>query len=330
MVRGMIHFLLLSGLSLRRASCMRGSELADAQELEVLDESTGKDCPAGGGLWRAKAGGLDTGGVYGKIIEVQEVRGNCGTKSSPQAYVLKAAYDVDNPTGKVPKFATDSIKSEVKAMVAAKDCPGVMSVFDAKPCLEKGGKRARNCDKMEEWKTASTAAFVMPKMDGGTLDNWLQLDYQLRPLQKNLQKCAMGLAQQLYDALLCLHTAGYIHGDLKPDNVFLSKVPSSTPDACPGQLWLADLGLVQEIGTAAGQYGGGYAGSTHLPAGMFEDAPAGKDSLGITAGQEAGKFYVKADIDLCSFDYMLDGRLFITSSSFEGLPTNCGPMGARS
>jgi serine/threonine protein kinase len=69
---------------------------------------------------------------------------------------------------------------------------------------------------------------VMPRLEGATVETVLA---GVGPL--SIPR-SLWLARQVAEALECLHTAGWVHGDVKPENVLLS--PS-------GHATLLDLGL---------------------------------------------------------------------------------------
>jgi len=307
--------------------CVR--DLKDVGITESVLEKDGaglqkSDCK--GDLWRPFGKWKKTGN-WGKVFEVQKLRGNCGTIRSG-SYVMKRGLDNEIDTQK-------TFKGEIAAMSAAKDnrCTGIIELEDGDPCVEtEGTGKAKTCSAakksdLNDWMAVKPVGFVMPKKDGGTLKEWLMVDNFGGSKQPNFHLCAAGLLDQVQAALDCLHRAEYIHGDLKADNIFLSKVPNNPKtkaQKCPAQVWLADLGLSKKIGTVDKQWTG-YSCSTHLPAGIFSDAPTNSDTLSIVDAQ--GNFEASAAIDLCSFRFMV-GNLG-ASHLFEGLPANCGIMGAR-
>jgi serine/threonine protein kinase len=81
-----------------------------------------------------------------------------------------------------------------------------------------------------------TAAYVvMPYLEGATIEAAIQ------PSRRLSTATALWVARQVAEALAALHEHGWVHTDVKPDNVFLS------PD---GHVTLIDLGLAQRIGWA--------------------------------------------------------------------------------
>ena len=73
--------------------------------------------------------------------------------------------------------------------------------------------------------------FVLPYMDGGTLRDRLQREHQL-PLKE-----AVEITCTVADALAHAHQQGYIHRDVKPENILLSN----------GEACLADFGIARAI-----------------------------------------------------------------------------------
>src|ERR1700741_3859029 len=73
--------------------------------------------------------------------------------------------------------------------------------------------------------------FVLPYMDGGTLRTRLQREHQL-PLEE-----AVRIACTIADALAHAHQQGYVHRDVKPENILFSD----------GEACLADFGIARAI-----------------------------------------------------------------------------------
>ncbi|CAE7524820.1 Scn11a [Symbiodinium pilosum] len=71
--------------------------------------------------------------------------------------------------------------------------------------------------------------------------------------------------------MACLHRAGYIHGDLKADNMFYKGLDKN---GCPAGVVLADFGLSQPLNsqmpTFEAKY---YPGSFHLVDSLFSGKP---------------------------------------------------------
>ncbi len=75
--------------------------------------------------------------------------------------------------------------------------------------------------------------FVSPYLEGATLRSALDCSVPL-----NLPQI-LWVARQLAEAVQCLHSAGWIHGDIKPENVIVSPAGHAT---------LIDLGFAKRIG----------------------------------------------------------------------------------
>ena len=82
----------------------------------------------------------------------------------------------------------------------------------------------------------SPAYIVMPLVEGVTLASALSTKPVLPPGH------TLWIARQTAEALAALHEAGWLHGDVKPDNVIVQ------PD---GHATLIDLGFAQQLGEAA-------------------------------------------------------------------------------
>lgn len=90
--------------------------------------------------------------------------------------------------------------------------------------------------------TASAPYLVMPRLEGMSMEVHLQTE-TLKPLP-----VALWLVRQIAQGLESLHEAGWIHGDVKPENAMVA--PS-------GHVTLVDLGFATRIHTVAGhQYRG--------------------------------------------------------------------------
>mmetsp|Transcript_52761 Transcript_52761/g.98802 ORF Transcript_52761/g.98802 Transcript_52761/m.98802 type:complete len:192 (+) Transcript_52761:205-780(+) len=169
-------------------------------------------------------------------------------------------------------YAQGQNVQEMIVMSDAKSCEHVMHYTDGKPCVD--GRRLQ-------------FSYVAPEMKGD-LKTWLKgASMSLR------KKCVQGIYKELWEGMLCLHAAGWIHGDIKIDNVFIE---SQTPDYCPTGIRLADFGLSYKRNSTFKKYRSSqYMGSVYLPDSVFEGHG---DSLKISQGPHE----VKAStlIDLCS------------------------------
>eukprot|EP00746_Dinoflagellata_sp_MGD_P027600 gnl/MRDRNA2_/MRDRNA2_165130_c0_seq1.p1 gnl/MRDRNA2_/MRDRNA2_165130_c0~~gnl/MRDRNA2_/MRDRNA2_165130_c0_seq1.p1 ORF type:complete len:253 (+),score=20.64 gnl/MRDRNA2_/MRDRNA2_165130_c0_seq1:40-798(+) len=117
-----------------------------------------------------------------------------------------------------------------------------------------------------------------------------------------------------------LHKAGYIHGDIKTDNILYAGVDTR---GCPTGLRLTDFGLSFRIGSQQSKYDRSYyAGSWHLPACLFEGQVC--QLLGVSSSYS--KFIADERIDYCSYtDLMVTFGPAPKLISAKG--GNCGPMG---
>ncbi|MEM7675958.1 MAG: serine/threonine-protein kinase [Myxococcota bacterium] len=87
-------------------------------------------------------------------------------------------------------------------------------------------------------------ALVMEHVAGPTVDS-------LRGGEPIPLHQAIGIAQQLVDAVLAAHRAGVIHRDLKPDNLLLDADPRAPGSAVP-QLKVVDFGIAKVAGPSKG------------------------------------------------------------------------------
>jgi serine/threonine protein kinase len=76
---------------------------------------------------------------------------------------------------------------------------------------------------------------VMPRIEGATMQAHLEMA-QTKPLP-----VALWLVRQMAQALAAIHAAGWIHGDVKPDNVIVGP---------GGHVTMIDLGFATQIHTA--------------------------------------------------------------------------------
>lgn len=84
--------------------------------------------------------------------------------------------------------------------------------------------------------TASAPYLVMPRLEGVTMSVHLQSE-TLKPLP-----VALWLVRQIAQALDALHQGGWIHGDVKPENVMVG---------ASGHVTLVDLGFATRVHTVA-------------------------------------------------------------------------------
>merc|ERR1712224_1108726 len=89
--------------------------------------------------------------------------------------------------------------------------------------------------------------------------------------------------------LRCLWKAGYIHGDLKADNVLYEGVD---PEQCPSGVRLTDFGLSRERGLPMVTYSTDfYEEATHLPEFLFT--------------HEESEVEATSKIDICSLKTLM-------------------------
>jgi serine/threonine protein kinase len=84
---------------------------------------------------------------------------------------------------------------------------------------------------------------VMDLLPGESLRRRLRRDYRLEP------RNALWIARQTAEALAALHRAGFVHGDVKPDNIRI---------LAEGQAMLLDLGFAHRYGENAAFWEQGY------------------------------------------------------------------------
>merc|ERR1719375_1637359 len=93
-------------------------------------------------------------------------------------------------------------------------CPGVMELTDDKPCHYKGSGALP---------TSPIVGYVSPMMRG-SLWKWLDGKDPAQggrpPSPQKRATCATRVHSQLKAALTCFHEAGFIHFDIKGDNVY--------------------------------------------------------------------------------------------------------------
>lgn len=99
-----------------------------------------------------------------------------------------------------------------------------------------------------QYQNSEQQGLLFPFYAGGNLQSFLEQEPDLS--QSEICYLALGIVQ----ALQTLHSAGYVHLDLKPDNILLdTSLP--IPDSDIGQPVLADFGLTKKIGIDS-SYGG--------------------------------------------------------------------------
>jgi serine/threonine-protein kinase len=130
-------------------------------------------------------------------------------QGSPRSdYVVKIIHQ----TVQADPEAARQIRSEAAAAASARH-PHLISVLDA----QLNGTRP---------------FIVMPRIEGTTLSGFLQTASLPLPV-------ALWVARQTAQALETLHRSGWIHGDVKPDNLLMDS---------RGHVTLIDLGFAQRVG----------------------------------------------------------------------------------
>ena len=127
----------------------------------------------------------------------------------------------------------------------------------------------------------------------------------------------------------CMHEAGYMHGDLKPDNVLFEDFDA---DGCPKGIQLADFGLSHELGKPHMKFPKQYYNISWHEAGTVFNGVT--DPFKLTTkvkvnGKYKMHYVVDSRLDECSFA-MLMYELFNerVPSIQEHLGKGaCGPMG---
>jgi serine/threonine protein kinase len=168
---------------------------------------------------------------------------------------------------------------EIESLRRAKDCAGLLQMMDY-------------FEDRHLWSGHSYVYIVTEACDGGTLENALRTPPQTGA--GNEQRKLLGdwrqftdpeiafLLLQLLDALLALESAGIVHRDIKPDNIFIhcgdafqySPSPATGSDPFTWRLTLGDFGLakiVQPIEPAAlAEYATFLSSSTETSTGQHE------------------------------------------------------------
>jgi len=191
-------------------------------------------------------------------------------------------------------------------------CQHVAPLFDPTPCLD---------DVL-----ILTGAYVTLKMEMD-LQKWYKNYAQWNEHVR--KECQGTIARQLAYGLSCLHTAGahgFMHGDLKMDNVLVESIDLDT--GCPRGLRLIDFGLSHALGSVVKKHRQVFfKGSAHLPDSVFEGAP---DTLSLTLETNPNMFYASSHIDWCSYVYIMNSKFHYTPprNAFKiAKATSCGRMG---
>ena len=247
--------------------------------------------------------GLDSSMM--EITETTNETETCGTKGKPSYEITGklgqgnwgAVYKVRTKTGrkyqyfalKVPLAANPQAAAEnVKEanIMGAVHCMGVLPLVEKAPCVAQNGQLS--------------TAFVT-KLMPGDLQKWSE---QASQSKKN--KCIEKISNEIYSGLKCFHKAGYVHGDIKPDNILYSSIDDQ---GCPEDIILADFGLTTKVGELNTKFDHKWWKiSFHIPETMFDGV---KDPLGLTEtarlknGGTVPVVTMKPVLDLCSFAFLL-------------------------
>jgi len=241
-------------------------------------------------------------GVLESAISVSGVLGNWFESASQYYYyAMKVPLEGDEE-------AEDAAEHEISVMAAAKDhqCMNVLPLLDEDPCVD--GERMIN-------------AFVT-KLLPWDMDKW-QREYEVNA------ECFDVVFDAVRSGLDCMHEAGYMHGDLKPDNVLFEDFDA---DGCPKGIQLADFGLSHELGKPHMKFPKQYYNISWHEAGTVFNGVT--DPFKLTTkvkvnGKYKMHYVVDSRLDECSFA-MLMYELFNerVPSIQEHLGKGaCGPMG---
>jgi serine/threonine protein kinase len=146
----------------------------------------------------------------GRWSRVYRARPKAAGAAAPCDYAVKVAREADGDDAALPRQMLAREASIGRAVAH----PHLVSILAAQG-------------------DSSAAYVVMPYLDGTTVEA------AIRPTRRLPAATALWVARQVAEALAALHEHGWVHTDVKPDNVFLS------PD---GHATLIDLGLAQRIG----------------------------------------------------------------------------------
>eukprot|EP00421_Protoceratium_reticulatum_P071995 CAMPEP_0168423918 /NCGR_PEP_ID=MMETSP0228-20121227/34555_1 /TAXON_ID=133427 /ORGANISM="Protoceratium reticulatum, Strain CCCM 535 (=CCMP 1889)" /LENGTH=492 /DNA_ID=CAMNT_0008437893 /DNA_START=99 /DNA_END=1577 /DNA_ORIENTATION=+ len=223
-----------------------------------------------------------------------------------------------------PDRRAHSWLQEATAMHQTKMCvaEGIVKMVDAQPCLrENKGDFVR-----QEF------SMVVQLIPGGK-DLWKWLVQSARSLISTCFSPSQPLLASLANQVKCVHQAGLLHQDIKPDNVFIQM---KAPNKCPDQVHLGDFGLAERFKDSNNEvlFSGVFnakdiSRAGHMPTSVFA---TGEDVLRLKQGIYANQFKLSTNIDWCSFIYMfkqfkLDVADWLAANKYitEGL--DCGMMG---
>jgi len=229
-------------------------------------------------------------------------------------------------------------EQEGPAMEAASKCSdqGMVKMIDRKPCLQFAiavQPEDGTPPQMEmEWQRMP--GYVMNFIEGTDLRRWSRDTAKLGKGKWN--ECfnpehENGLFKSLAEQLACFHGQGWVHQDLKADNVFLGK---DGQDGCPTSIHLGDPGIAEKTYTLTGTLTGTFPESSydrcnHMVDSVFEMYSTGQsraeqgvpDSLVVREETEevsrdgkkrqVFKYKVVPDIDWCAFITMWEDTALV-------------------
>lgn len=215
-------------------------ELTNGKRLQAV-----KLDPAPGlaNLWRQQGAWLlflPLGAVLGFVLWLKTHRSSSPESSSPQAVSSIGKYRIQETIGKggmAEVFRAYSVEDPDRMPVALKLMhPGTVLEKDANDRFRREIKasldlRHPNLAEIHDWGESEDGRLylVSELLEGETLRDRMKRDGGISHgfICDNLR--------QLSEALAYLHERGYIHRDIKPDNIFLNS---------DGKLKLVDLGIV--------------------------------------------------------------------------------------
>lgn len=245
-------------------------------------------------------------GAYGSVHTVQDNKRSLMMSGKKQRFYA----------AKIPsKGGEEEARREIEVLTKTKElnCLHVLKLVEKDPCMKVSGKDYLFKD-----------SFVVDLLPSDLR--------QIRSSEGTLPaKCFRPVFDAIRSGLDCLHKAGYIHGDLKADNVLFE---ATDADGCPTGIQLADFGLSKKIGEFTPKFPFPfYLRCYHEPATMFEQIP---DTFNVSAwkpygGRQKWHFQAEPRLDECSFALLMY-RLFgerVPEIQEELGRGACGPMGPQ-
>ena len=98
---------------------------------------------------------------------------------------------------------------------------------------------------------ADPPRIVMEFMEGGNLKDYLEQDAFF--YSTNWEAAVRKAVRQIAEALAHVHGKGYVHSDVKPQNIFLTRKPKDPSDLPSVDFKLGDLGSAVRVGKYVGQ-----------------------------------------------------------------------------